>query len=187
MCKDDGTGSFRRCDYGGSAKCCGCQEHQTLCQMSLQVAAKMGTGLTIFSLFVFCSTTRGKAAVIAVEGADRTLRTARAVPLSATNRAPCPGPTRSAAFDTVWLSATKMNAGLIILSLSLSVAVGSATLSKAAILTMAKADSTVGTSRAVPQPKTSRALCRLTSEVLQSPAPQAVGLIHWATGPVELR
>ena len=46
---------------------------------------------------------------------------------------------------------------------------GTTTLRKAAIDKTAKADSTLRTSRAVPQPSTDRALCRLTSEVERAP------------------
>ena len=46
---------------------------------------------------------------------------------------------------------------------------GTTTLRKAAIDKTAKADSTLRTSRAVPQPSTNRALCRLTSEVERAP------------------
>ena len=48
---------------------------------------------------------------------------------------------------------------------TLSLVFGSTALGKAAITTMAGADSTLRTSRAVPHPLTSRDLCRLTPEV----------------------
>ena len=50
-----------------------------------------------------------------------------------------------------------------------SLVFGSATLGKAAIITMAKADSALRTSRVVPHPSTNRALQRSASEVEQDP------------------
>ena len=52
---------------------------------------------------------------------------------------------------------------------TISFVCGSTTLGKAAIITVATADSTLKTSRAVPHPSTNRALCRLPSEVEKDP------------------
>jgi hypothetical protein len=46
MGKAYGAGSFRRCDYGCFAKCCGCQEHRMHCQMFLQVLLIYGSAKT---------------------------------------------------------------------------------------------------------------------------------------------
>ena len=54
--------------------------------------------------------------------------------------------------------------------LVLSFVFGVTTFAKAAIVTIARADSTLGTSRAVTHPNTNRGLCRLPSEVERDPA-----------------
>ena len=124
--------------------------------------------------FVSGSTTLGKAAVITMATHDGILRTSRAVPKPSTDRAlrSLPSeverdPMRSSRYGRHCLPVSDQDASRSDHAISFDFCV--TTLGKAAIITMATADSALRTSRAVPHPNINRALCCLNSEVERDP------------------